>query len=226
MREYTDKNEIITLQKLIMNTELPEELEALKEQFTDPVSFCPKYVFKAKIVWGETGTEVQGELYPRKGLESAFEELSKLDTIGPEQVKADQSEEYYMDLIDKIHLPLYPLIYDYPFWKKEYLTLPEILGSQIIMETVEDYGLIPFLTNVMSRLNSQREDLDELEDYDLESIWEEATDDTDDIENDDIGYDAENNPDEEFEEEIRKGWYWAVKEMAEEAREMRKIGEM
>lgn len=217
MKEHTNKNEIITLQELIMNTELPEELEALKEQFADPVPFCPKYVFAAYHVWEEIDKgiekEVTGELYPRKEFWEAVEGLSKIAIPAPEQIGTEKPEEYFVEIqhtIGRATGPLVSFIYNYSFWEKENLTLPEILGSQVIMKTVEDYGVVPFLTNVMNRLNSQKEESEELEDN-LKPELEE---------------DEEEESEKQFAEEYRKEMCRIAREVAENAREMRKIGKM
>lgn len=97
-------------------------------------------------------------------------------------------------------------IYNYPLWKKENLTFEEILGSQVIMETVENYGVIPFLTDVMNNLMPQN---------DLSSTPLEYSDDGD----------VEIESDEELEEEMRQALYFAAKNVAENAKKMRKLAQ-
>ena len=151
------KKQIITLQDLIMKTKLPEELERFKEYFSGTVPFCSKYVFVAYRHWDGTRETISGELCLRKEIEAALEKVQRIHIPEPEQISLEESQEYYADIIDRGNLLIYPFIYNYPLWKEENLTFEEILGSQVLMETVENYGVIPFLTDVMNNLMPQND---------------------------------------------------------------------
>lgn len=200
------KKQIITLQDLIMKTKLPEELEKFKEYFSGTVSFCSKYVFVAYSHWDGTGEAISGELCLRTKIESALEKVQKIHIPEPEQISPEESQEYYADIIDRGNLSIYPFIYNYPLWKEENLTFEEILGSQVIMENVENYGVIPFLTDVMNNLMPQD---------DLSGTPVEYSDDDD----------VEIESDEELEEEMRQALYFIAKSVAEDVRKMKKLAQ-
>ena len=201
------EKQIITLQELIMKTKLPEELEKFKEYFSGTVSFCSKYVFIAYChQWDETREIISGELCLRKEVEAALEKVQRIQIPEPEKISPEESQEYYADIINRVDLRIYPFIYNYPLWKKENLTFEEILGSQVIMENVENYGVIPFLTDVMNNLMPQN---------DLSSTPLEYSDDGD----------VEIESDEESEEEMRQALYFVAKNVAENAKKMRKLAQ-
>lgn len=200
------EKQIITLQDLIMKTKLPEELEKFKEYFSGTVSFCSKYVFIAYCQWDKIREIISGELCLRKKVEAALEKVQRIQIPEPEKISPEESQEYYMDIINRVDLRICPFIYNYPLWKKENLTFEEILGSQVIMETVENYGVIPFLTDVMNNLMPQN---------DLSSTPLEYSDDDD----------VEIESDEELEEEMRQALYFAAKNVAENAKKMRKLAQ-
>lgn len=200
------EKQIITLQELIMKTKLPEELEKFKEYFSGTVSFCSKYVFIAYCQWDETREIINGELCLRKEVEAALEKVQRIQIPEPEKISPEESQEYYTDIINRVDLRIYPFIYNYPFWKEENLTFEEILGSQVIMENVENYGVIPFLTDVMNNLMSQN---------DLSNTPVEYSDDDD----------VEIESDEELEEEMRQALYFVAKNVAENAKKMRKLAQ-
>ena len=201
------EKQIITLQELIMKTKLPEELEKFKEYFSGTVSFCSKYVFIAYCPqWDETREIISGELCLRKEVEAALEKVQRIQIPEPEKISPEESQEYYADIINRVDLRIYPFIYNYPLWKEENLTFEEILGSQVIMENVENYGVILFLTDVMNNLMPQN---------DLSNTPVEYSDDDD----------VEIESDEELEEEMRQALYFVAKNVAENAKKMRKLAQ-
>ena len=94
---------IMTLRDLIMETELPEELQSLKEQCSKPVPFCLKYVFVAKSVWniGEQERSISAMMYYRKEFEDICNKVSEIQIPEPEQISEEETEEYYENIVYK-----------------------------------------------------------------------------------------------------------------------------
>ena len=145
---------IMTLQDLIMETELPKELQSLKEQCSDPVPFCLKYVFVAQPVWDieKKGRSISAMMYHRKEFEDICDKVSEIQIPEPEQISEEESEEYYENIVYKGEKGV-PLPVVYFFLCNEISMSKEIFGSQVIMESVDENGLIPFLTDIKNNLN-------------------------------------------------------------------------
>lgn len=209
---------IMTLQDLIMETELPEELQSLKEQCSEPVPFCLEYVFVAQPVWNieEKGKGISAMMYHRKEFEDICSRVSEIQIPEPEQIGEEEPEEYYQNIVYKGEKGV-PLPVTYSFLCNEVSTSEEIFGSQVIMESVEDNALFPFLTDIKDNLNSR----EKWEGINIEET--EREDDLSDlmkaIQNDKI----EEKYREEHKEEIRKQWYFMAKNIAASVSQMKKL---
>ena len=209
---------IMTLRDLIMKTELPEELQSLKEQCSEPVPFCLDYVFVAQPVWniGEQERSISAMMYYRKEFEDICNKVSEIQIPEPEQISEEETEEYYENIVYKGEKGI-PVPVTYSFLCNEVSTSEEIFGSQVIMESIEDNALFLFLTDIKDNLNRREK---------WEGITIEGTEIKDDlsdlmkaIQNDRI----EEKYREEHKEEIQKQWYFMAKNIAESVRQMKKL---